>query len=111
MNHFNFIKKHFLKLLILSIVSFITILLTVKYSTTHTGTYRITKTERVSERYLIFTDKEVLKNVDDLFFLKFDSSDVYGKLSSKQGQVVKLTVQGLRVPLFSWYRNVIKVEQ
>lgn len=55
--------------------------------------------------YLAFTNRGVYKNVDSLWFLKFNSSDVYGKL--KEGALCKLTVNGLRVPLSSQYPNIL----
>jgi len=102
--------KHWKIIVITSILIFCITALAIKYSTVHTDTYKITKTERVNNEYLVFTDKEVLKNVDDFWFLKFNSSDVYGRLSDNIGSTVQLKVQGFRFPILSWYRNIIKVE-
>ena len=41
--------------------------------------------------------------------LKFNSSNIQGKL--KEGHTYKVTVIGYRVPFFSWYQNIIKVEE
>jgi len=68
-----------------------------------------TKTERVQDRYLIFSDKGVYKNVDDFRFLKFNSSDVYGQLSNRIGKATEVTVTGFRVPFLSWYENIVRV--
>ena len=56
-------------------------------------------------KYLVFTDKETFANEDALLALKFNSSDVYGKLQT--GKICAFTVTGFRVPLFSWYRNIL----
>jgi hypothetical protein len=74
---------------------------------TVTGKERITlnSTEGTSSKYLIFTDQEVFENTDSLLFLKFNSSDVYGKL--RPDQVCEFTVVGRRVNFLSWYRNII----
>ena len=74
-------------------------------------TATVTKTERVSDTYLIFTDKGVYSDKDDWRFLKFNSSDIYGKLSQKIGKLVTFEVTGFRVPLFSWYQNIIDIKE
>ena len=46
--------------------------------------------------------------VEDLIFLgKFNSSDIYGKLQEGKSYVLK--VSGMRLPLFSHYRNINEV--
>lgn len=40
--------------------------------------------------------------------MKFDSSDVYGELEI--GNSYEVRVVGWRIPLLSWYRNIIDVE-
>jgi len=62
-----------------------------------------------SSYYLIFTDKEVFKNEDSLLFLKFNSSDIYGKL--KRGKCYELKVRFWRVPLLSMYQNIMKFKE
>jgi len=58
-----------------------------------------------SSKYLVFTEKEVFENTDALFRLKFDSSDLYGKL--KEGGKYTCDVYGWRISLFSMYRNLV----
>ena len=60
-------------------------------------------------KYLIYTDKEVFENVDDWFYFKFSSSDIYGQLN--KGDQYKLWVTGWRVQIFSTYQNIIAVER
>jgi len=78
------------------------------FSTQTTVTVTVTEKERVDGTYLVFTDLETLKNEDDLLFFKFNSSDLYGSL--KEGQTYDFRVAGWRVPLLSWYRNVVAIE-
>ncbi len=65
--------------------------------------------ENVQSYYLVWSrEGEVFCVSDSWSFLTFDSSDRYGKL--KEGARVKADVAGWRVPLLSWYRNVIRVK-
>jgi hypothetical protein len=59
----------------------------------------------VSSKYLIFTDKGVFENTDAVFHAKWNSSDVYSQLSV--GKSFKCKVYGFRVPLLSWYKNIV----
>ena len=89
---------------------------TLRYSTvTHlevtvTGTERIVEGsgENTSSRYLVFTEGEVFSNEDNVFFWKFNSSDVQNQLSTPGDYTIK--VEGWRVPFLSWYRNILSAE-
>jgi len=63
----------------------------------------------VSDEYLIFTSKGVFKNADEMFRMKWNSSDIQGEL--KEGATYRLHYYGWRVPFLSWYPNVYKVEE
>lgn len=88
-------------------------IVTVPYSTQETLTVEVLEKERVMSNgdssYLIFTNKEVFLNGDCYRLLKFNSSDVYGKIAV--GKKYKVKVYGFRLPIFSWYRNIISVEE
>ena len=58
--------------------------------------------------YLIFTEKEVFKNKDSIWFFKFNSSDVYAQL--KAGETYSCRVNWYRFPFLSMYRNIIRCE-
>lgn len=85
----------------------------------HSYTVTITDKERVyndnGSKYLIFGEDtetgetQVFENTDSLIKGKFNSSDFYGNL--KEGETYKITVVGYRIPLFSWYENIIKYEK
>lgn len=67
-----------------------------------------------SSKYLVFGDDEngnslVFENTDCLVRNKWNSSNIQGQL--KEGNTYMITVVGYRVPFFSMYQNIIKVEQ
>ncbi len=59
------------------------------------------------DKYLVYTDNAVYQVTDNVFFLRFDSSDDYGKL--KQGGMFKVEVIGWRIPFLSQYQNILDV--
>lgn len=85
----------------------------VSYATRDHVTLRVTdktvKRKDDHDQYLIFTDKGVYKDTDSLWMLKFNSSDVYGKLM--EGHTYDCEVNGFRIPLFSHYKNIIDCEE
>jgi hypothetical protein len=87
-------------------------------------TYRVTiiDTERIvessgettSSRYLVFTElsnggTRVFENTDSVYEMKFDSSDIQGRMKGLQGQEVDIDTYGFRVPFLSMYENVLDV--
>lgn len=92
-----------------------------EYTVTITDKERITESSNdsdgnveTSSKYLVFADDEngnslVFENTDCLIRSKFNSSNVQGQL--KEGHTYKITVIGYRVPFFSWYQNIIRVEE
>ena len=74
---------------------------------TVTGKERVNSDE--NSYYLIFTDNDVFKNVDDLSVMKFNSSDIYAQLN--EGEEYCFTVAGYRIPLISMYKNIIDFTQ
>lgn len=92
------------------IVAFLTSTVWLHFATMTTVTAEIIKTERVigadkSSKYLVFAKDETFENVDSWLALKFNSSDVYGRIAS--GQTCELVVTGFRMPIFSMYRNIL----
>ena len=65
---------------------------------------RIVQSE--SSYYLVYTDKGVFKNTDNIYFLKFGSSDLYNEL--EVGTTCDLKVNWFRVPFFSMYENILE---
>lgn len=85
------------------------------YGTSETIKIKVNGKERIttgsgkdiSSKYVIYTDKEVFENTDDLILGKFESSDFQNKL--KIDSTYQVTVVGWRVPILSMHRNVIKI--
>ncbi len=61
------------------------------------------------DKYLIFTDKGTFENSDCLLLGKFDSSDMYNDL--KKTKKYRAKVYGLRIPIFSMYKNIYEIEE
>lgn len=78
----------------------------------HLQHIEVVKTERIrkagKDKYLIFTGGETFENSDTIFYLKFNSSDIYGQLNN--GFKYNLKVNGWRIPFLSMYRNILKIE-
>lgn len=75
-------------------------------------TFTVTDKERITEddssKYLIFTDIETFENTDTVFYWKFNSSDIYGKI--KEGNTYTAKVVGFRLPAVSMYRNIVEIQ-
>lgn len=61
-----------------------------------------------TSKYLVFTESETFENTDALFFGKFNSSDIQGKL--RKDSTYNMRVVGWRIQWLSQYRNIISVE-
>ena len=80
------------------------------YGTADTVSITITGKERGNGRdssYLVYAEDETFECTDSLLRLKFNSSDVYGSL--EVGKTYIASVYGWRVPMLSWYRNIVSV--
>lgn len=84
------------------------------YATAETVTATVTKTERIttgsgdtiSSKYLVFTTRETFENSDCLWYGKFNSSDIQGRLTPG---TYSMKVYGWRIPFLSSYRNILEV--
>lgn len=64
--------------------------------------------DTTSCKYVEFFDGETFENTDNMFFGKFNSSDVHGKI--REGMTCDMLVTGYRVPFLSWHRNIITAD-
>ena len=87
----------------------------VTYATTYTDSFTVKSKERICEsgnksecKYLIYTDKGVFENTDTIWYLKYNSSDIYGQLDEGELFIAKIT--GFRVPFLNMYKNIVEVE-
>jgi len=75
-------------------------------------TITVTKAERIPRVnrpgvYLVWTEQnEVFEIADSVLFWRWNSSDVYGQI--EPGKTYRLRVVGWRVPILSWYRNILE---
>lgn len=76
---------------------------------TITVTDKAVKCYNNSDKYIVYTENETFEITDNLFVLRFNSSDDYGKL--KVGETYTVTVNGWRVPFLSLYRNIIEINE
>ncbi|MCM1441677.1 MAG: DUF1523 family protein [Roseburia sp.] len=91
-----------------------------EYVITVTGKDRIVESTKdndgnkeTTSKYIVFADDEdgeslVFENTDCFIRLKFNSSNIQGQL--KENHTYKITVIGYRIPFFSMYQNIIRVE-
>ena len=60
-------------------------------------------------KYLVSTtDGDVYSMEDSTWFLTWDASDRYASI--EEGETYTCTVIGWRVPILSWYQNLIAIE-
>jgi hypothetical protein len=57
--------------------------------------------------YMIYCEDETFTIEDELWYWQYSSSDLYGKLVPQKTYKIKVT--GFRIPLFSNYRNIVKI--
>ncbi len=79
-----------------------------------TVTEKVVKRYNNSDKYLVFTklsngEIRVFENRDSLLEFKFRSSDLQAKLET--GKTYDIKAYGWRIPLTSWYENVISAEE
>ncbi|MCX5913831.1 MAG: DUF1523 family protein [Deltaproteobacteria bacterium] len=60
---------------------------------------------------LIATDYRPFVNYDVWYRFKFDSGTIQNEAVRLKGKTVKIKKYGWRVPLFSEYENVVKIEE
>jgi hypothetical protein len=63
--------------------------------------------ESRNEKYLIYTETETFENTDTMIYGKHNSADFYGRL--KVGHTYRVMVTGWRNPLWSSYRNIVRI--
>ena len=65
--------------------------------------------DNMSGKYLVYAEGETFENEDSFMHWKFNSSDVQGQLD--RGARYRVKVYGWRIPFFSWYRNIVEIEE
>jgi len=107
-----FLKKLKLRLILLGIAACI---LTVLYSyfVADWVETKITDAQmtKVDGRFMIATEYRPFVNEDVKYRFKFDSGTVQNEAIRLKGKPVRIKKYGWRVPIFSMYENVVRIEE
>jgi hypothetical protein len=66
---------------------------------------------KVDGRFMIATEYRPLVNYDAKYRLKFNSGTVQNDAIRLRGKMVRIKKYGWRIPIFSMYENVVKIEE
>ena len=90
-------------------------ILTVLYSyfVADTITTRITDAQmmKVDGKFMIATEDRPFVNYDAKYRFKFNSGTIQNDAIKLRGKLVKIKKYGWRIPIFSQYENVVKIEE
>ena len=107
-----FMKKLSTRAIVIGIA---VLVLTVLYSYFVADTVMTTITDaqmtKVDDRYMIATEERPYVNYDAKYRFKFDSGTIQNDAIRLKGKVVRIKKYGWRVPILSWYENVVKIEE
>jgi hypothetical protein len=94
---------------------FLVCILTIFYSyfIPDTVMTRITDAQmtKVDGRFMIATEDRPFVNEDAKYRFKFNSGTIQNEAIRLRGKVVKIKKYGWRIPIFSRYENVVKIEE
>lgn len=101
-----------IKVILLGIIVCILLAL-YSYFVADTIVTRITDAQmtKVDGRFMIATEYRPFVNYDARYRLKFNSGTVQNDAIKLRGQMVKIKKYGWRIPLFSMYENIVKIEE
>ena len=107
-----FFKSFRFKAILFAIVVCVLTLL-YSYFVADTIMTRITDAQmtKVDGRYMIATEDRPFVNEDVWYRFKYDSGTVQNDAIRLKGKVVRIKKYGWRVPFFSRYENVVKIEE
>jgi hypothetical protein len=107
----DFLKRGKVKLILIGIAACILLIL-YSYYVADTVQTRITDAQmtKVDQRYMIATEYRPFVNYDAWYRFKFNSGTVQNEAIRLKGKTVKIKKYGWRIPLFSQYENVVKIE-
>ncbi len=108
----DFMKKLKIKAILLGIVLGIATVL-YSYFVADTVTTRITDAQmaKVDGRFMIATEDRPFVNEDAKYRFKFNSGTVQNDAIRLRGKLVRIKKYGWRLPIFSQYENVVKIEE
>jgi len=109
---FGLLKGFSIKATLLAISAFIALIL-YSYFIADTVVTRITDAQmtKVDGRFMIATEHRPFVNYDARYRLKFNSGTVQNDAIKLRDKKVTIKKYGWRLPLFSMYENVVKIEE
>jgi hypothetical protein len=97
------------------LIGIVVCILTVLYSyfVADTVTTKITDAQmtKVDGRFMIATEDRPFVNEDVWYRFKYDSGTVQNDAIRLKGKVVRIKKYGWRIPFYSQYENVVKIEE
>jgi hypothetical protein len=66
---------------------------------------------KVDGVFMIATEYRPFVNYDAKYRFKFDSGNLQNEAIRLKGKIVKIRKYGWRIPMLSWYENVVKIEE
>jgi len=66
---------------------------------------------KVDGMFMIATEERPFVNYDAKYRFKFNSGTIQNDAIRLRGKVVRIKKYGWRVPMLSWYENVVKIEE
>jgi hypothetical protein len=107
-----YFKRLKIKAILIGIVACILLVL-YSYFVADTIMTRITDAQmaKVDGRFMIATEYRPFVNYDARYRLKFNSGTVQNDAIKFKGKMVKIKKYGWRIPIFSMYENIVKIEE
>jgi hypothetical protein len=107
-----FFKKLKVRSILIAIAAFIMMILW-SYFITDTITTKITDAQmtEVQGKFMIATEDRPFVNDDAMYRFKFNSATIQNEAIRLKGKVVRIKKYGWRIPIFSMYENVVKIEE
>jgi len=101
-----------IKIILLGIVACI-LLVMYSYFVADTIVTRITDAQmtKVDGKFMIATEFRPFVNYDAKYRFKFNSGTVQNDAIKLRGKTVRIKKYGWRMPIFSMYENVVKIEE
>lgn len=98
---------------VLSCIAVLILTLLYSYFVADTILTKITDAQmtKVDGRFMIATEDRPLVNFDAGYRFKFNSGTVQNDAIKLKGKLVRIKKYGWRMPLFSMYENVVKIEE
>jgi len=101
-----------IKVILLGIVACI-LLVSYSYFVADRVVTRITDAQmtKVDGKFMIATEYRPFVNYDAKYRFKFNSGTVQNDAIKLRGKMVRIKKYGWRIPIFSMYENVVKIEE